>query len=810
MTGDSDLTFAAGPDEIHVATSRAIHSRRHEISAAIVECHHALRPELRDRYGEQGREKCIEDTEYHLAHLSAALLVSSPSLFDDYIRWAGSVMSSAGIRAEDVLGNLASFRHGLAAQLPGEMAAVAAGYVESAMTVLADLRASTDGHPLEGEPVDGIAGEYLRMLLACQRHEAGCLILDAVDSGMSIRDVYLRIFQPCQRELGRLWQAGRITVAQEHYCTAATQLIMSQLAPRLFTTERNGHRAVIACVDDETHEVGTRMVADLLELAGWDTIYLGGSVPARGVVQALVEHRADLLAASATMTSHLPALIDLIAAVRAEPACAGVKVIVGGRPFHSEPELWRRVGADGQADDADEACRLAERLVGEPSVGSTKVVPRAMEMGREVVPAPSPPQQPKDLYDELGRVNSEVVALNRELARKNAEVERLHAEVSRQALDLAAADRRKNEFLAMLGHELRNPLAPLRNALALLGPEDPDLETVRWARDLMGRQVRQMVRLVDDLFDLSRIMQGKLDLRKERIELATVVADAVETARPGVEAKGHELIVSLPAGPMPLDADPVRLSQALTNLLNNAAKYSEPGGRIVLSARREGAEVVIGVRDDGVGIAPEMLPRIFDLFVQEGRSADRSQGGLGVGLALVKSLVEMHGGSVQARSEGLGLGSEFLVRLPAPATVAAPGANGDRKPTEARWPCRRILVVDDNKDSANALARLLKRLYGQEVEVAHDGPSALARAATFRPEVILLDIGLPGMDGYEVARRLRGMPGFEAVTLLALTGWGQEEDRRRSLEAGFDHHLVKPVDPEAILDLLTKADDVAR
>jgi signal transduction histidine kinase/ActR/RegA family two-component response regulator len=526
-------------------------------------------------------------------------------------------------------------------------------------------------------------------------------------------------------------------------------------------------------------------------------------VPVRGVVQALVEHRADLLAASATMTYHLPAVIDLIAAVRAEPACAKVKVMVGGRLFQAEPGLWQRVGADGHAADADEACRLADRLLGGPSDGSARVEPQVLDMSRETVLIPSDPLA-DNLYDELGRVNSEVVALNRELARKNAEVERLHAEVGRQALDLAAADRRKNEFLAVLGHELRNPMAALRNALALLGPEDPDRETVRWARDLMGRQVRHMARLIDDLLDLSRIMQGKFDLRRERVELAAVVADAVETARPVIDAKGHELTLSLPAGSATLDVDPIRLSQVLTNLLNNAAKYSEPGGDIALSARREGAEIVIGVRDNGVGIAPEMLPRIFDLFMQEGRSADRSQGGLGVGLSLVKSLVEMHGGGVQARSEGLGLGSEFLVRLPAPAMGAAPESKGGRKPNEVRWPCRRILVVDDNKDSANALARLLKRLYGQEIEVAHDGPSALAVAQAFRPEVVLLDIGLPGMDGNEVARRLRGMPGFEAVTLLALTGWGQEEDRQRSLEAGFDHHLVKPVDPEAILELLAK------
>jgi signal transduction histidine kinase len=465
--------------------------------------------------------------------------------------------------------------------------------------------------------------------------------------------------------------------------------------------------------------------------------------------------------------------------------------MVGGRLFDVEPDLRQRVGADGHAADADEACRLADRLMAGQVDGAARVEPWVSDLSREAVP-PAPARMPDDLYDELGRVNSEVVALNRELA-----------QVSHQAQDLAEADRRKNEFLAMLGHELRNPLAPLRNALALLGPDDPDRETVRWAKDLIGRQVDQIVRLVDGVLDLSRIMQGKLDLRRERVERLSVVAHAVETARPTIDAKGHELTVSLPAEPVVLDADPIRLAQALTNLLINAAKYSEPGGHIALTARREEAEIVLSVRDTGVGGAPEMVPRIFDLFMQEGRSADRSQGGLGVGLALVKSLVEMHGGGVQARSEGLGRGSEFVVRLPAPAIAAAPEPKGGRKPTEVGWPRRRILVVDDNVDSTNALAKMLTRLYSQEVRVAHDGPEALAAAGEFRPEIVLLDIGLPGMDGYEVARRLRSRPKAEGLLLVALTGWGQESDRDRAREAGFDRHLVKPVDPETLRDLLS-------
>ncbi len=783
--------------------SRAIHSSRRAISEAVVERQYARRPELRDRYGERGREKCVADTQQHLAHLSGALLASSPALFADYISWASGVLSVASVRTEDFRENLTSLRDVLDDRLTGGMAAVATSYVGSALGRLAESPPEVPSFLPRDGTFAGIAGEFLRLLLACDRHAAGRLILDAVDSGVPIRDVYLLVFQPCQREVGRLWQAGRITVAQEHYCTAATQVIMAQLAPRLFTGERNGPRAVVACVAGETHEVGPRMVADLLELGGWETIYLGGNVPLRGVVQTLAEHRADLLAISATMTTHLPAVIDLIAAVRAAPACSGVRVMVGGRLFDAEPGLWRRVGADGHTADGDQLCGIADALVS----GRGRERAGAGAAGSSLRPppddrSPAPPRGLGDLYDEMGLLNNEVVALNRELARKNAEVERLHAEVSRHAHQLTEANQHKDEFLAVLGHELRSPLAPLRNALALLGPDDPDPETVGWARDIMGRQVRHMVRLVDDLLDLSRVMQGKLDLRTERCDLAAVVTAAVETARTVIDSRGHDLGISLPAEPLYLDADPTRLTQAVVNLLNNAAKYTDPGGRIDLTAVRDGAEAVVVVRDSGVGIAPGLLPRIFDPFTQEGRSLSRSQGGLGIGLTLVKKLVEMHDGSVSARSEGLGLGCEFMVRLPAPAVTAPAGPQGGRKSSGEVCRRRRILVVDDNVDATRALARLLEKLYGQEVRVAHDGPEALAVAAEFRPEVILLDIGLPGMDGNEVARQLRGRPEFERTLIVALTGWGQEEDLAKSREVGFDHHLVKPADPAIIRDLL--------
>jgi PAS domain S-box-containing protein len=367
---------------------------------------------------------------------------------------------------------------------------------------------------------------------------------------------------------------------------------------------------------------------------------------------------------------------------------------------------------------------------------------------------------------------------------------------------LRQADRRKDEFLATLAHELRNPLAPIRNSLQILKMPRVDASTVHQTRDMMERQVQQLVRLVDDLLDVSRVMRGKIDLRKERVELATIVARAVETTQPLIEAQGHVLQVDVPDESLLLDADPVRLIQVVGNLLTNSAKYTEANGSIQLTAERAGDQVLLRIRDTGIGIAPDMLPHVFELFVQADHAASRSQGGLGIGLTLVKNLVEMHEGSVEAYSEGLGKGSEFVVRLP----LIAPVQSANNIKEEGLEPVtvsgHRLMVVDDNADAADSLALLL-RLQGHEVKVAHNGPSALELAANYLPQMILLDIGMPGMDGYEVARRIRKRSGLEKVVLTALTGWGQQEDRRRSAEAGFDHHLVKPPEPKLLEELLS-------
>lgn len=371
---------------------------------------------------------------------------------------------------------------------------------------------------------------------------------------------------------------------------------------------------------------------------------------------------------------------------------------------------------------------------------------------------------------------------------------RKEIERSRDALRDSA--RRKDEFLAMLAHELRNPLAPIRNASQILKLPGVDEKTRRAASDMLDRQVGQMVRLVDDLLDVSRITRGRIGLRKQRVELATIVNQAVETVRPLCESKNHQLTVEPPAEPVYLDADPARLTQIVGNLLNNACKFTRRGGHVTLTARGERGQAVIRVQDDGIGIAPNQLPRIFEMFTQADTSLERTQSGLGIGLTLVKNLVEMHGGTVEARSPGIGKGSEFIVRLPA---VAAPLAPEPPEPSALREGIpRRILIVDDNRDLTESLAKLLE-MSGHEVHTASDGLEGVTAAERLQPDVVLLDIGLPKLNGYEAARQIRERMDGRTV-LVAVTGWGQEADRRRSREAGFDAHMVKPLD----LNVLTK------
>jgi signal transduction histidine kinase/ActR/RegA family two-component response regulator len=379
------------------------------------------------------------------------------------------------------------------------------------------------------------------------------------------------------------------------------------------------------------------------------------------------------------------------------------------------------------------------------------------------------------------------------------------AERARVEARLREADRRKDDFLAMLAHELRNPLAPVLTAVQLMHRKQPEgLDTER-EREVVERQVHHMRRLVDDLLDVSRVTRGKIHLQKHPLDLVVAVGRALEVVRPYIKERGHTLCAELPPGQVWTEADPVRFEQVLTNLLHNAAKYSEPGGRITLTLAREAGEAVVRVADTGTGIPADALPHLFEPFMQVARTLDRAQGGLGLGLTLVKRLVEMHGGRVEAASEGVGRGSVFTVRLPLLPEARVPVAPEDTRPEpEVLDASRRVLVVDDNVDAAELLAEVLE-LDGHEVVVAHDGLAALERVGSFAPEVVFLDIGLPGLDGYEVARRVRQRPGGKALKLVALTGYGQASDRQRSREAGFDVHLVKPVELDTVRALVADA-----
>ena len=395
------------------------------------------------------------------------------------------------------------------------------------------------------------------------------------------------------------------------------------------------------------------------------------------------------------------------------------------------------------------------------------------------------------IRDERGRITG--------WAGINLDISRLkHTEEA-----LREADRRKDEFLATLAHELRNPLAPIRHAVRILDAPAADDAQRRWGREVIARQVRHMAWLLDDLLDVSRITRGQLDLKKDYVELRSIVEMAVETARPLIEAKRHSMTIHLPQGAVKLEADPLRLSQVISNLLTNAAKYTDAGGQITLTAALDGEELVISVKDNGIGLSSATIPGLFTMFSQVNSAIDRAEGGLGIGLALVKGLVALHGGEVSIASEGLGRGSEFVVRLPrGNVEVQSEPAAAERTSSASNGAARgRILVADDNRDAANTLAAVLE-MYGYEVVTAYSGAEALEVGARARPRAVLLDIGMPGMSGYEVARQIREMPELHGVMLVAQPGWGQEQDHRLSKEAGFDAHLVKPLDLDAVQQLL--------
>jgi two-component system CheB/CheR fusion protein len=491
---------------------------------------------------------------------------------------------------------------------------------------------------------------------------------------------------------------------------------------------------------------------------------------------------------------------DIIATLR-EPFVvldSDLRVKTANRSFYdtfqvSKSETENRLVYDlgnGQWDIPALRHLLDEVLSRNESVHDFEVQHSFPDLGRKTMLLNARPFPPESKHPELILLAVEDVTALRE-----------------RADQLAEASRHKDEFLATLAHELRNPLAPIRNSVHYLSMDGLTADDVNMARDVIARQLNVMVRLVDDLLDVSRYSRNKLDIRKERVELAAVVESAVESSRSLIDQSGHELTVSMPSAPLLLDADPIRLAQVLSNLLNNAAKYTPPGGRIWLTAERKESGVVVCVRDNGIGIHNDMLVRVFEMFTQVDGALEQSQGGLGIGLTLVKKLVELHDGSIHAQSDGIDQGSEFVIRLPlrteTQLTVPAKG----EAPAVPQSTGLRIMIVDDNRDAADSLAMLLK-LKGNTTRTIYNGPDALQVADIFRPEIVLLDIGLPKLNGYEVAKRIRQQPWAQDTILVAITGWGLAEDRRRSQEAGFNFHVVKPVDLVALEDLMNGAQTV--
>jgi signal transduction histidine kinase len=401
---------------------------------------------------------------------------------------------------------------------------------------------------------------------------------------------------------------------------------------------------------------------------------------------------------------------------------------------------------------------------------------------------------------ERRRAEARLSELNESLDRRVTE--RTH-ELQASEARLLDASRRKDEFLATLAHELRNPLAPVRNAVQLLQLKGNASDDAKWAYGLVDRQVSALSRLIDDLMDVSRINQGRIELRRGIVDLGDVLGDALETSRPLIKELGHELSVKLPDWPMPLDADRTRLAQAFMNLLNNAAKYTDKGGRIELIARVDGGQAVVDIRDTGIGIPPDRLENVFEMFSQVESALSRSRGGLGIGLSLTQRLVQMHGGTVHAQSEGIGRGSCFQVRLPLADAVADAGPSAEPVAVPGDGAGLRILVADDNKDAGDTLSVLLD-VMGHTVMTVQDGEAAVQSVEKFDPNLVLLDIGMPKLNGYDAARGIRAQPGGSSRTLVAVTGWGQPEDLRRSKDAGFDHHLVKPIDINALLNLISE------
>jgi signal transduction histidine kinase len=648
-------------------TGQEIAARRERLAEAVTDRQYELHPDLALRFGPAGRQRCREDAVFHLSYLAEAVAIDQPALFADYVAWAQVMLAGRGIPAEDLVENLRVLGDVLARELPGGMAAVAAGVIEAGLAALPAIPdAPSAPLALLGEgPLAALARSYLDLLLAGNRQEASRRILDAARSGTAVRDLYLQVFQPCQHEIGRLWQVNRISVAQEHLCTAATQLIMSQLYPYVFAEEKTGRTLVATCVEGDLHEVGIRMVADFFEMEGWNTFYLGASTPTASLVKTLVERRADVLAVSTSRTAHVGAVARLVAAVRASEVGDRVKILVGGHPFNIAPDLCRRVGADGCARDALSAVVEAGRLLAGDGVTDLRSEPAGAWQDPALIPAPAGPAAPAAPergeadglhFDELSRLNNELATAQRELAKQNAL--------------LARTIEQKNQLLGIAAHDLRNPLQVIQTYSQFLLEEAKGRlgrETLEFIHTIL-RSSEFMATLVNGLLDLSQIEAGELAIDLAPVDLPALVAHNVQLNR--VLAAKRRIAIALTSegrgGPLLLDAP--KIEQVLNNLIGNAVKFSPAGATVDVHLTVAETGAVLAVADRGPGIPAAERARLFRPFEPGRASRGNGRGngrerGAGLGLAIVQRIVAGHRGDIRVEC-GEKSGTTFAVTLP--------------------------------------------------------------------------------------------------------------------------------------------------
>ncbi len=736
----------------------------------------------------------LEQSETHILILAASIEFKSTVLLNDYVHWVTRLPESVSPYFCEISHFLDALISVVEAEFPQEVANVVQHYIDTARnSLLVDRPAEPPARVCP--PLAQLQHNYLTSLLATHRTDALNMVMKAIQSGVEIESIYLDVIQPAQHELGRLWQTGQISVAQEHYCTAATQFVMSQLQPWFLKTTSADQTLVATCVGDELHEVGLRIVADLFEVSGWNTIYLGANVPPESIAETLASSRAQILAISCTMTQHLFGMADVIRIVRSHPGCEQVKILAGGYPFNIDPYLWKRVGADAAALDGKDAIDVANRLIQSRSQTDNRSALSATPQQVEAQALSGLNQSD----DDLSRLNNSLITLQRKLNKANVELAALNKANEEKAQALQQADRRKDEFLAMLAHELRGPLAPMELAVGLLQMDDLDPSLIRESCETMKRQLDQMKHLINDLLDASRIVHGKIDLKKETLDLTHVLNRAIETVNPFIREKQQDLKLELSDTPIFLEGDEIRLTQVFANLLTNASKYTDKKGTIWLNTKQDRDAAVIEVCDNGFGIDPELLQDVFSTFTQEQRSKLHSNGGLGLGLSLVKQLVELHQGSVSADSEGADRGSVFSVRLPALESEenCTFAESESASLSSQNIPSRRVLIIEDTAGIARMISLLFEKL-GHAPLVATSGATAIRMFQETPPEIVVLDLMLPDMSGLEVARELRRLDQKNSTLIVALTGHNDDEHRQQARKHGCDEYFVKPID---ILDL---------